>query len=133
MKIFIYRVGIVLLSLFIGACAARDRGPLPDNSAGSSSTVVVKEKKLPLPETEPVVLKPMATVTAHRLNLRAKSSSKSEILGVLKKGDVIEIKSQKGKWFQVQSKTGHTGWVFGRYIEAIGDATKIKKGRSGKG
>ncbi len=137
MKIVIYRVGIVLLSMLIGGCAARDRGHLPD-SAGSSSTSVVKEQQSTLPEAEPVVKveepvvsKSMATVTAHRLNLRAKSSAKSDILGVLKKGDRVEIRSQNGKWFQVQSKSGRTGWVFGRYIKPIGDAAEIKREDSG--
>jgi hypothetical protein len=79
----------------------------------------------------PIVSKPMVNVTSYRLNLRERGSSKSKILSILKKGDVLEVLSKKGKWVQVRNKAGLSGWVYNRYIkptngEAIEKTSDIK-------
>jgi|GEM_PF-774678 len=114
---------ICLLAMFVFGCAARERGSLPE-SMGSSSEVVVKDikpesVKMEPTEREPIISKPKAKVTAHRLNLREKGSSKSRIMNVLKKGDELEIMSRKGKWLEVKTEDGIQGWVFSRYVTEL--------------
>ncbi len=43
--------------------------------------------------------------------LQAKASARSEILGKLKQGTPVKVKSKSGKFYQV-STGGKTGWVF---------------------
>ena len=123
MKVPARLMWICLLAMFVFGCAARERGSLPE-SMGSSSEVVVKDikpesVKMEPTEREPIISKPKAKVTAHRLNLREKGSSKSRIMNVLKKGDGLEIMSRKGKWLEVKTEDGIQGWVFSRYVTEL--------------
>ncbi len=69
---------------------------------------------------EEVASKPEGKVTAYRLNLREKGSSKSRIMNVLKKGDRFEILSRKAKWLEIKTETGDHGWVYDRYVMEFG-------------
>ena len=118
-------LGICFLATLVIGCAAKERGPSPKN-IGSSPEIVEKDiqpKSAEMESTaqEPIILTSKVKVTAHRLNLRKNASTKSHILGVLKKGDVLEILSQKAKWINVKTETSLSGWVSVRYIEPIDD------------
>ena len=135
MRILISLVWIFILVMFVIGCATKDPSP-PLKNTGSSPEITENHNKPKSSETEstepePIVLKPRAKVTAHRLNMRDGASTKSRILGVLKKGDLIEILSQKGKWVQVHNEIGLSGWVSGRYIKPI-DSMVIAKAKDVK-
>ena len=56
------------------------------------------------------------TVTASRLNLRKEPSTQSRVLGVLRKGDELEVHRLSGKWAKVKTSDEREGWVYVRYI-----------------
>ena len=56
-------------------------------------------------------------VTAERLNVREKASSKSSIVFKLSKGDVVEGKPS-GKWVEITCD-GKNGYVFSKYVEEV--------------
>ncbi len=120
MKTWARLIGICFLVMFVVGCAAKEKGPSP-KSTGSSIEIVEKHveqktaKVEPTPQEE-VASKPEGKVTAHKLNLREKGSSKSRIMNVLKKGDRFEILSRKGKWLEIKTETGNHGWVYDRYV-----------------
>lgn len=136
MKIWMRLMGICFLAMFVVGCAAKERETLP-KSTYSFPEIVEKDitpepVKVESKAQEQVVSKPpRAKVMSHRLNLREKGSAKSLILGVLKKGEILQILSKKGKWVQVHNDTGLSGWVFSRYIEPI-DGISIAKAKSVK-
>lgn len=84
-----------------------------------------KKTKPPEPEIEqPVVVqKRFEIVTASRLNLRARASSKGKILTVLKRNESVEILSEKKRWIEVRSKAGHQGWVSSSYLTGFDSGT----------
>ena len=136
MKIWMRLMGICFLTMFVVGCAAKERGLSPKSTYSSPEIVekdiTPKSTKVESTAQEQVVSKPRAKVTAHRLNLREKGSAKSRVLGVLKKGEILQILSKKGKWVQVHNDIGLSGWVFGRYIEpidgiSIAEAKGVKK------
>jgi hypothetical protein len=51
-------------------------------------------------------------VVDKKANLRAKASTKSRIIGVLKAGEKLEVLGRSGDWFHVKSASGLTGWIF---------------------
>jgi hypothetical protein len=55
-------------------------------------------------------------VVDKRANLRAKASTKSRIIGVLKIGEKLELLDRSGDWFRVKSASGLTGWIFKHLI-----------------
>lgn len=57
-----------------------------------------------------------ATVKASHLNLRKEPSTQSHVLGVLRKGDELEIHRLSGKWAKVKTSEEREGWVYVRYI-----------------
>jgi hypothetical protein len=57
------------------------------------------------------------TVTASALRIRAEASQNSEILGMLYKGDTVEILSEKNGWYQIKTKDSVTGWVLGQFLK----------------
>ena len=56
------------------------------------------------------------TVTASHLNLRKEPSTQSRVLGVLRKGDELEVQRLSGKWANVKTPDDREGWVYVRYI-----------------
>lgn len=62
-------------------------------------------------------LKDTATVTnaPDGVNIRAKASSKSKILGVVKKGDELNVIGKSGKWSKI-TYDGGKAWVFTELI-----------------
>lgn len=56
------------------------------------------------------------TVTASHLNLRKDPSTQSRVLGVLRKGDELEVHRLSGKWANVKTSDEKEGWVYVRYI-----------------
>ena len=65
-----------------------------------------------------------ATVTASRLNLRSIASTKGKVLGVLQKGDRLEIVSYNDNWLEVVKPDGQKGWVYDRYVQTDNEIGK---------
>ncbi len=65
--------------------------------------------------------KKMQTTTA--LNLRAKASTSSKVITVLKKGTKVTITSSSGAWRKV-TVSGKTGWVHSKYLKAVSTTAK---------
>ncbi len=123
-------LGVCFLVTLVIGCTAKEQRPSL-KSIGSSPEIVdkdIKPKSLEMESTEqePIILTSKVKVTASRLNLRENSSMESQILGVLKKDDVLEILSQKGKWVKVKTETALSGWVSIRHIEPIDDLPVVK-------
>ncbi len=55
------------------------------------------------------------TITATSLNMRAKASTESNVVGVLHQGDKVTIKETSGSWYKVTSN-GRTGYVARKYV-----------------
>ena len=55
------------------------------------------------------------TVTASSLNVRAGTSTESNVVGVLRQGDRVTIKESSGSWYKV-SCNGKVGYVAKKYI-----------------
>jgi uncharacterized protein YgiM (DUF1202 family) len=106
-----------LVFAFAMGCASREPAPTPQ--ATKAPPVVESETPLAA-EPTPVSKPPMETarVTSSQLNLRSGASSNSSILGVLKKGDALEVLSRKKDWVEVQSAEGRRGWVAARYLSS---------------
>lgn len=66
-------------------------------------------------------------VTAYRLNLRKEPSTESTILALLKRGDLLRIRSQEGKWVKVLTQEGAEGWVSSYYLTGFEDRRTVSK------
>jgi uncharacterized protein YraI len=106
------------LTVVLIGCAGRE--PMEEPTPPETVTAVKVEKIQPVQKT--VADKQSATVTASHLNLRRQASAKSEILGVLQKGDRLEVASAKGNWLEVINPDGLKGWVYGRYVQVSDEA-----------
>ncbi|MDR1509140.1 MAG: SH3 domain-containing protein [Synergistaceae bacterium] len=102
--------------------ARTDGAPLPGervvwterDSAGRSRLVIIGESG-----EHPASLP--GSVTGTRIRLREKPNSNSKILGMLSKGDIIEVigrySSERGKfpWYNV-NHDNLSGWMYGEYV-----------------
>lgn len=71
----------------------------------------------------------VATVTANSLNLRAKASTDSDVVSVLKKGSEFMVISEGKEWVQIRYTTNLEGYVSAEYVkvkEKAGEAVSIK-------
>ena len=71
------------------------------------------------------------TVTATSLNMRAKASTDSNVVGVLHQGDKVTIKETSGSWYKV-SGNGKTGYVAKKYINVSSGSSSNSGGSSSK-
>ena len=55
------------------------------------------------------------TITATSLNIRAKASTDSKVVGVLRQGDKVTIKETSGSWYKITAN-GKTGYVAKKYV-----------------
>ncbi len=69
------------------------------------------------------------TVTASSLNMRAKASTESKVVGVLREGDKVTIRETSGSWYKVTSN-GKTGYVAKKYISTSSSGSSSSKGSS---
>ena len=76
------------------------------------------------------------TVTASALNMRAKASTESDVVGVLHEGDKVTIKETSGSWYKV-SCNGKTGYAAKKYINvsssSSGSSNKSSSSSSSSG
>ena len=56
-------------------------------------------------------------VTCNVLRLRKKPGTHYQIIGSLKKGDVVFIKEARGLWLRVSTVNYADGWVHGHYVK----------------
>ena len=45
------------------------------------------------------------------LNVRSTPSSRGEVMGSLKRGDMRPLLEETGEWYQVELQDGQSGWV----------------------
>ncbi|MCG8606240.1 SH3 domain-containing protein, partial [bacterium] len=116
---------IFLLSLvLLAACGKSDEAPKSQEMDTASAESVV-----PRTETQPEVFEvvknenfarePLKTgyVSAICLNVREASSSSSQVIGHVFKGDPLEVYEVQSGWSRVNDKAGYIdGWVSNRYI-----------------
>ena len=57
-----------------------------------------------------------AVVTSQRLRLRKKPGLNHQIIGVLRKGDVITVRETRGAWLRISTDESADGWVHGNYV-----------------
>ena len=70
------------------------------------------------------------TVTASSLNMRAKASADSNVVGVLRQGDKVTIKETSGSWYKVTGR-GKTGYVAKKYVSiSSGSSSSSSSGKS---
>lgn len=74
-----------------------------------------------------------ATVKVPRLNLRNKASADSRILGILEKGDLLEVISVTDEWLKVISPSKKVGWVYMLYVDTDIKAEKAPAVSSNEG
>jgi len=108
----------MLLTISIIGCGSRGHRsePIAPPKTTETEAMATPEKTEPSPETATAVV-PTGTVTASRLNLRNQASAKGAVVGVLQKGDRLEIVSSKGNWLEVIQPDGQKGWVYDRYVQ----------------
>ncbi|MGW0711733.1 SH3 domain-containing protein [Streptomyces sp. NPDC002643] len=57
------------------------------------------------------------TLTTKAVNIRAKASANSKVLGILYRGHKFTVHKTSGKWRYITDKTtGVTGWVSAKYV-----------------
>ena len=83
--------------------------PAQINLEGAAQTA--PSQALPSPTMTPVT----CTVTADVLHLRACAGTHCTVLDWLEQGEELTILDTKDDWIQVQTQTGVTGWVKGKY------------------
>ena len=69
------------------------------------------------------------TVTATSLNMRAKASTESNVVGVLHQGDKVTIKETSGSWYKVTGN-GKTGYVAKKYISVSSGSSSGSSGNN---
>jgi uncharacterized protein YgiM (DUF1202 family) len=89
------------------AKAAEPAPAPPAKQVAQASTVVAAETGPP---------KMMATLS---VAVRAQPAKASRQIGGLEQGQVATVTSTKNGWMLVTTSTGVSGWVYGRYLEAV--------------
>lgn len=83
----------------------------------SSAYLLNQTSTAPKPSTnKPVNHGKWGTVTATYLNFRSSGNLTSPIIGSLKYGTSVQILSESGSWFFIQTTDGKKGWVSSQYI-----------------
>jgi uncharacterized protein YgiM (DUF1202 family) len=55
-------------------------------------------------------------VTSSALNLRAAPSTDARVLGKLREGQAVEVGGRDGRWVEVATADGATGWAYSDYL-----------------
>ena len=71
------------------------------------------------------------TVTASSLNIRAKASADSNVVGVFRQGDKVTIKETYGSWYKVTGN-GKTGYVAKKYVKISSGSSSSSSSSSSK-
>ncbi len=100
---------------------------------GTSPIPTAVPPVVPVPTAVPVITQPVVIpqpvtnganqfyVNAARLNVRSGPSSRSSVLGVLSRGQVVTKLGKSGNWTQIQLTSG-VGYVYTKYITAYGSS-----------
>lgn len=84
--------------------------------------------KIKLPEDMPVFinsqfvqvrLESSGTISANRVNVRAKPDIKSNILTQLNKGDIVNILSKKDDWLKIKPTSACAGWISEELVDYV--------------
>ena len=85
------------------------RTPVQINLEGAAQSA--PSQASPSPTPTPIT----CTVTADALHLRACAGTHCTVLDWLEQGEELTILDTNDDWIQVQTQTGDTGWVKGKY------------------
>jgi len=80
-----------------------------------------KLKKMTGPTRLPVEEKPLlmkGQIIANALNIRSKASTDSDVVGKLKKNDIVEIISIGKKWYEIHYNNGNA-FVFAKFVKPL--------------
>jgi|GEM_PF-50890 len=55
-------------------------------------------------------------ISVNALNVRSGPGTGYKVVGVVKKGGEVTVQAVKGAWYQVQTSTGKTGYVYSGYV-----------------
>lgn len=66
------------------------------------------------------------TVKVSSLALRSGPGTNYKILGMLPKGQVLDILSTSGNWARVKTSTGNTAWVYNSYITKAAPSSTVQ-------
>ena len=73
-------------------------------------------------------------VAAKSAQLRSGKTSLDPVVASLKLGETLEVVKRDGRWLQVQTAKGVTGWIYGNHVSAskpaVGDNELAALGRS---
>ena len=65
-------------------------------------------------ELQPKILK-QVVVKCNVLNIRKRSDIGSTVIGKLTKNDIISVVGSKGRWYNIRTNDGRTGWISAKY------------------
>jgi TonB family protein len=89
----------LFLTLFVLACATPAPPPAPP---------------APAPVEEPAI--GSVRVTAGVLNVRGEPSMEAEVIGQVRRGDVLTVLASGEAWLRVRAPEGAVGWVAERFV-----------------
>lgn len=97
---------------------------------GSNNNMSVPSGNTPKPQPQTTIKESKKTETGSigrgrvktnggTLRVRRSGSSNAEVIGQVSKGDVVEILSSKGGWYEIKTSSGLRGYVSAQYVQKI--------------
>ena len=108
---------LVILTVLVSGCDSEEKAtPRPRKPTNTPLYKSRRLKRTPRPTPTP---RPNVVVTVNLLNVRKGPGTSYDIIGKVKKGDVLSVlgKSYTGTWLQVRTPDGKKGWVSNLYVE----------------
>lgn len=90
--------------------------PQPARSQPEPARVSLSVRPVKAPQALPEPERETWYVTAGALNVRAGPSSGSDQLAALPMGTEVVVSGSQGKWTEISTADGLTGWVFAKYL-----------------
>lgn len=70
-----------------------------------------------------------AIVACNSLHIRKKPGVQNQIVGSLRKGDIVTVKEARGFWLRLSTDELSDGWIDGQYVERL-ESQKTKSAKS---
>ena len=88
------------------------------NEDSTKETAKVDNKiELNVDENQEITTLQKEIVKAHGLNIRKEDSMESDIVGYLKKNDIVTVLETEGDWSKIQLSNDEEGWVNNKYTD----------------
>jgi len=106
-------IGLTVSSVFVSAHSVYAL-----NEDATKETAKVDNKiELNVDEKQEIKILQQEIVTASGLNIRKGASIDSEIIGNLKKNDVVTVLETEGEWNKIQISEEEEGWINNKYTD----------------